>query len=223
MRGTDLNRALREYALFFPSGHCMTVGIGGFLLQGGFGWNSRLWGPACASVSAIDVVTADGTLRHANERDNADLFWAARGAGPGFFGVVTRFHLTLQPRPTTMMRSDFLYPIEAMDDVLGWMREMLPSLDRSMEPLVFMRRDLFDHAGPGLLVTGPVLTDSLERATEALRPLETCPALSKALRREVNIVTEFDELLQGGEDTCSIRAAGATPPIICGPARRRRT
>ena len=34
--GTDLNRALRKHDLFFPTGHCKTVGLGGFLLQGGF-------------------------------------------------------------------------------------------------------------------------------------------------------------------------------------------
>ena len=31
VRGTDLNRALRKEGLFFPSGHCMSVGLGGFL------------------------------------------------------------------------------------------------------------------------------------------------------------------------------------------------
>jgi FAD/FMN-containing dehydrogenase len=77
----------------------MPVSLGGFLLQGGFGWNSRLWGPACCSILGMDIVTADGELVHANESENADLFWAARGSGPGFFGVVTRFHLCLQPRP----------------------------------------------------------------------------------------------------------------------------
>ena len=29
----------------------------------------------------------------ADADQNADLYWAARGAGPGFPGVVTRFHL----------------------------------------------------------------------------------------------------------------------------------
>ena len=48
---------------------------------------------------AIDVVTADGELVRASEDENADLFWAARGAGPGFFGVVTRFHLRTLPTP----------------------------------------------------------------------------------------------------------------------------
>src|SRR5215475_7082674 len=33
LRGTDLNRALRQHGLFFPTGHCRTVGLGGFLLQ----------------------------------------------------------------------------------------------------------------------------------------------------------------------------------------------
>jgi len=66
LKGTDLNRALRKHGLFFPSGHCTSVGLGGFLLQGGFGWNSRQWGPACVSVRAIDVVTADGERVHAD-------------------------------------------------------------------------------------------------------------------------------------------------------------
>ena len=95
LKGADLNRALLKDRLFFPSGHCMPVSLGGFLLQGGFGWNSRLWGPACCSILGMDIVTADGELVHANESENADLFWAARGSGPGFFGVVTRFHLGL--------------------------------------------------------------------------------------------------------------------------------
>jgi hypothetical protein len=174
LKGTDLNRALRQHDLFFPSGHCMTVGLGGFLLQGGFGWNSRLWGPACASVTAIDVVTADGELVHANTSENADLFWAARGAGPGFFGVVTRFELALQRRPRAMMRSDYLYPVEALDDVMRWLLSVQPSLARAMECMMFVRRDIFGHRGPGALVTAPVLADSREEAVEALSMLETC-------------------------------------------------
>jgi FAD/FMN-containing dehydrogenase len=200
LRGTDFNHALRKLDLFFPSGHCMSVGLGGFLLQGGFGWNSRLWGPACASVTAIDVVTADGELLRADANQNTDLLWAARGAGPGFFGVVTRFEVKLQRRPKIMMRSDYLYPIEVIDDVLRWARSIQPSLARTMECMVFVRRDFFGHQGPGALVTAPVLADSREEALSALAMLETCPVMQKAVAREVNIVTELDDLLQGAED-----------------------
>jgi FAD/FMN-containing dehydrogenase len=97
--GEELAPALNARGRMFPGGHCPSVGLGGFLLQGGQGWNCRTLGWACESVRAIDIVTADGELVHASEDENTDLLWAARGAGPGFFGVVTRFHLRLHPRP----------------------------------------------------------------------------------------------------------------------------
>ena len=199
--GSDLNRALMPHGLFFPTGHCMSVGLGGFLLQGGFGWNSRLWGPACASVAAIDVVTAEGDLVRADATQNTELYWAARGAGPGFFGAVTRFHLALRPRPKVMMNSIYHYPISVMDEVYTWAAAIRPRLPRIMEPLVFMRRDLFDHPGPGLLVMGPTMADTREEAIAALALLDSCPVLDQAIKRDVNIETELDELLAGGEET----------------------
>lgn len=33
---------------FFPADHASTVGLGGFALGGGYGWNSRTFGPAWA-------------------------------------------------------------------------------------------------------------------------------------------------------------------------------
>src|SRR4249919_3541605 len=39
--GQELGPFLRRHGLVFPGGHCSTVGIGGYLLQGGQGWNSR--------------------------------------------------------------------------------------------------------------------------------------------------------------------------------------
>ena len=50
-----------------PLGTARASRVGGYLLQGGFGWNGRVHGPACMSVEAIDVVTADGELVHADE------------------------------------------------------------------------------------------------------------------------------------------------------------
>ncbi len=199
--GSDLNRALKAHGLFFPTGHCTSVGLSGFLLQGGFGWNSRLWGPACASVTAVDVVTAQGELVRADENQNNELYWAARGAGPGFFGVVTRFHLALHPRPKFMMNSLYQYPIDVLEDVYAWAAKIRPQLPRIMEPLIFLRRDLFGHPGPSLLVMGPTLADSRKEALAALALLDTCPVLGRALKREVNLATELDELLAGGEES----------------------
>ncbi len=41
------------------------------------------WGFSCQRVLAVDVVTASGETLHCNEKEHSDLFWAARGSGPG--------------------------------------------------------------------------------------------------------------------------------------------
>ena len=84
--GQELAPYLAERGRAFPGGHCPSVGLGGFLLQGGQGWNGRAKGWACQSVAGLDVVTADGKLVHADAGENPDLLWAARGAGPGLPG-----------------------------------------------------------------------------------------------------------------------------------------
>ena len=116
--GGDFNLALVKQKLFFPMAHAYTVGIGGFLLQGGFGWNSPQLGVGCQNVFGIDVVLADGTLVHASETENADLFWSARGAGPGFFGVVVRFHLKLHARPKFMGMKMQVFRIKHLEQVM---------------------------------------------------------------------------------------------------------
>ena len=41
--GRILNGYLNEKGLMFAGGHCPDVGLGGFLLQGGMGWNCKNW------------------------------------------------------------------------------------------------------------------------------------------------------------------------------------
>lgn len=177
-RGNELLDLLDRLNLFFPAGHCPGVALGGYLLQGGYGWNGRLHGPACMSVEAIDAVTADGELVRADEEHNADLLWAARGAGPGFFGVVTRFHLRLQRRPRIVANGLFTYPLELMGDVFAWAQEIAPRVPRTMELMLLIHRD--EAGAPEVAVTGPVLTYEREQAQRTLALLQTCPVLDRA-------------------------------------------
>jgi FAD/FMN-containing dehydrogenase len=198
--GSELGDLLKPHDLFFPTGHCMTVGIGGFLLQGGFGWNSKLLGPACASVTAVDVVTANGELVHADETQNADLFWAARGSGPGFFGVVTRFWLRLHARPRSIMRSAYVYPRECMPEVLTWANAIRAEVGPKLEAMVFLRREVTGAGNePGLIVMGPALTDSENESREVLSILATCPALDRAVLRDEYQPVEMSDLMAGGD------------------------
>jgi len=124
----ELNLAVVPHGLFFPTAHAWTVGLGGFLLQGGFGWNSRNVGLGCQNVIGIDVVLADGTLVHASDTENVDLFWAARGSGPGFFGVVVRFHLKLHKRAKFIGMKLQVFRIKHLEEVLAWADRVGPSV-----------------------------------------------------------------------------------------------
>jgi FAD/FMN-containing dehydrogenase len=184
--GTDLDTYLAGPGRFFNGGHCPTVGLGGFLLQGGQGWNARGWGWAAERVAAIDVVTADGELVHADEDHHADLFWAARGAGPGFFGVATRFHLRTMPRFRHAAHSVTLYPADCFDEVMTWLQATHGSLSTDVELVVVGMRAPpgVDHDGPVLAVTGLALVDDAEQAERALAPLEASPVASHAIVRQ---------------------------------------
>jgi FAD/FMN-containing dehydrogenase len=193
--GDELLSRLAEHDLFFPAGHCPGVGLGGYLLQGGYGWNGRVHGPACMSVSAIDVVLADGGLVHADETHNADLLWAARGAGPGFFGVVTRFHLRLVRRPKVVVNSVFLYPMDVLEAVFRWAREIGPRVARTMELMVFIHRT--EDGELEIAVTGPVLAESEQQARAAVAVLESCPVLDFAKLALPYVPGELADLYAG--------------------------
>ncbi|MBJ7328253.1 MAG: FAD-binding oxidoreductase [Solirubrobacteraceae bacterium] len=193
--GTELLELLAEHDLFFPAGHCVGVCVGGYLLQGGFGWNGRVHGPACQSVEAIDVVTADGELVRADADQHPDLYWAARGSGPGFFGVVTRFHLRCQPKPNVVANAVYLYPLDALEEVFTWAAEIGPQVARTMELMLFLHRD---EAGEvEIAVTGPVLADTDEEADEVLAILESCPARARAKLELPNLRVTMADLFAG--------------------------
>lgn len=70
------------------------VGIAGYTLGGGIGWYARRHGLAANSVTAIEIVLADGELVRAEAHTNPALFWAVRGGG-GSFGIVTALEFAM--------------------------------------------------------------------------------------------------------------------------------
>jgi FAD binding domain len=180
---SDFVAELDSQGLFFPSGHCEGICLGGFLLQGGYGWNSPAIGLACESVLGLEVVTADGELIYCDVENHPDLYWAARGSGPGFFGVVTSFKLRLHPRPAVLGTCLYMYPIEVADEVYTWGREISPEVDDRVELQILTTRS-FPGAGlnhPGIAIASPVFADSEEEAAKALGVLGTCPVVDQAI------------------------------------------
>ncbi|SFH98296.1 FAD-binding oxidoreductase [Albimonas pacifica] len=131
--GRALAAALSPHGLGFPVGHCGAVPMSGYLLGGGLGWNAGVWGVACERVESLDVVTADGALLRVSAERHPDLFWAARGAGPLFFGVVVGFRLRLAPLPRAIRTGVWTWPLSAQEDVAAWMQASMARVPASVE------------------------------------------------------------------------------------------
>ena len=93
------NAVTTEGGRYVQGGGCMTVGVAGLVLGGGFGEFSKGFGTAAIGLLEAEIVTADGLVRIVNECSDPDLFWALKGGGGGTFGVVTRLTLRTHELP----------------------------------------------------------------------------------------------------------------------------
>jgi FAD binding domain len=88
---------LRQNITLLPvGGGCPEVGVGGFVLGGGWSFLSRSYGLAADNLLDVSMVCANGSVVRASPSQHADLFWALRGGGGGNFGVVTQLRLQLR-------------------------------------------------------------------------------------------------------------------------------
>ena len=71
-----------------PLGDCPTVGLGGLVAGGGFGYCSRRLGLTSDVLEEATLVCPDGNIVRVTEKENSELFWACRGGG-GSVGVMT--------------------------------------------------------------------------------------------------------------------------------------
>ncbi|GJL60982.1 MAG: oxidoreductase [Nitrospirales bacterium] len=203
--GQALNQQLAPHGLAFPVGHCQSVPLSGYLLNGGLGWNWNAWGPACFSVEAANVVLADGSLVVANQEQHADLLWSIRGAGPAFFGVVTQYLLRLYPMPCAITTSTYFYPLERMEEVGAWAAGIAGQLPREVELAIFCAQapPAFDEHcrssnGFICILSATGFFDTHDEAVGTLSLLETCPIISECLGKDVNQPATMESLLDIG-------------------------
>jgi FAD binding domain-containing protein/berberine-like enzyme len=132
--GTTIGKAqsvLAERGRVLSAGLCQTVALGGHLGCGGIGYLSRKAGLLCDQLVAAEMVNAEGKVIRASEEENAGLFWALRGGGPGSYGIVTQaVFRTVPSRKTTYLRAFWNLPIaSAASFYSGWQNwsQQLPS------------------------------------------------------------------------------------------------
>jgi hypothetical protein len=120
----DIDTATQKMGLAFPSGVVSHTGAAGLVLGGGTGWLNRLHGLSCDNVKGFTLVVADGSIAHANAKENPDLFWALRGGG-GNFGVVTEFEVNLHPVSSVLFGAGMCFGDDIPAIVQHW-RDFMP-------------------------------------------------------------------------------------------------
>lgn len=197
----EVQAALNPKGLAYPSGHCPQVKMSGYLLSGGMAWNHGVWGPGVGSIEAIELVNARGELITADARQNQDYFWAARGGGSGFFGVALRYHLKLYPLPKAITASVYYYPYEDIVEIAKWLEPIARKLPPAVELSLFaveappeLQEQARSANGKVALVTGTMFADDKNEAAKVLALLDSCPLLSKCMKKSIAQPTTFPEL-----------------------------
>ena len=162
----DVDRETQVHGLAAVLGFVSNTGIAGLTLGGGFGYLTRRFGWTSDNVLSMDLVTADGRVVRASERENSDLFWGLRGGG-GNFGVVTSFEYKLYPIGPEVMAGAIAWRAEDARQVLEMYQTLIeqapPELTcvavlRVAPPAPWLAKDVHGKPIVALFVcdTGPI-------------------------------------------------------------------
>ena len=164
----DLDHECMAQGLVTTAGTVSHTGVGGLSLGGGFGRLARKYGLTLDNIKSVDIVGADGILRHASAHENSDLFWGIRGGG-GNFGVVTSFEFGLHEMNRTVIGGDIVFSIDRAKEV------MRNYADYSQEAPDELSLDLIMAAPPGgepgAILIHAVYSGDHSGADKALAPL----------------------------------------------------
>ena len=192
----DVTPAAGEHGLAALAGSSRGVGIVGYCLGGGISWFARSHGLAASSVTAIELVTADGVFRRVDRSEHPELFWALRGGG-GDFGVVTALEFRLYPI-VEVHAGVLFFPLERAAEVLHAWRDWTETVPESVTTIGRVLRfppmpDLPPFlSGHSFAVVEAVIHEDASAADALLVPLRALgPAMDTFRRTPVH---ELDQL-----------------------------
>jgi FAD/FMN-containing dehydrogenase len=134
----DVDRETQVHGLAAVLGFVSNTGCAGLTLGGGFGYLTRRFGWTSDNVTAVELVTADGRLVRASEREHSDLFWAVRGGG-GNFGVATGFDYALHPVGPEIIGGAIAWRGEDAEAVLDMYRTLASEAPRELTCVAALR------------------------------------------------------------------------------------
>ncbi len=174
----EFDLATQRHALATTGGSVSSTGIGGVTLGGGFGHLMRRHGLTVDNLRAVDLVTADGELRHVDATTEPELLWGLRGGG-GNFGVATALEYDLHPVGPLVLGGPVFWPLGQAPQVLRFLREFAASAPDELgvglvagvaPPMPFLPADRYGTPALGLLLSW---CGDLETGADALAPLRS--------------------------------------------------
>jgi len=183
-----LQAAAAPHGLTGLPGSSPVVSVTGVALGGGLSWFGRKHGWVADSVTAFDIVDAEGRQRHVTAGTDPDLFWALRGAG-GDFAIVTGLEIALHAAPR-LFGGRALWSAEHAPAVAEAYRRITATAPDELT--VWLDLLHFPGAPPMVAVDATYLGDEGE-ARDLLAPLDGLPApLSDS--RQVMSVAELGSI-----------------------------
>lgn len=195
VRNRELYEELGQRGYPFPGGGCPTVGVTAFVLGGGWGYSSRLFGLGCDLLTEVKVIDYKGNIIIANENNNKDLFWACKGCGGGNFGVVIQmtFSLPKKIKMATLINID--YPHIGIKECIN-IFEMFQNEFRDLDKRVNFKMSIYnsEEKGQGIKFTG-LFYGKEEDANVILKPFKNI-----SNKRKINLdyitVLEANRIIQ---------------------------
>jgi FAD/FMN-containing dehydrogenase len=134
----DVDRETQLHGLAAVLGFVSNTGCAGLTLGGGFGYLTRRFGWTSDNLASVELVTADGHVTRASERENPDLFWGLRGGG-GNFGVATSFEFRLHPVGPDIVGGAIAWRGEEAERVLDLYRAFVAEAPRELTCVAALR------------------------------------------------------------------------------------
>ncbi|MCG5216049.1 FAD-binding oxidoreductase [Streptosporangium sp. KLBMP 9127] len=169
--------AAAEHGLAVAHGSSPTVGVVGYLLGGGLSFYGRRTGLASNTVTAIELVTADGELRRVDASADPELFRALRGGGGGF-GIVTAVEIGLFPAAHVVTGTACWPAVHAPRLLRVWRDWTVNAPEEASTSVRVMNLPALPDvppalsAGPVLCVDGAVLAETADDLPAAQRHAE---------------------------------------------------
>jgi FAD/FMN-containing dehydrogenase len=173
----DVDHQTQVHGLAAVIGFVSQTGIAGLTLGGGFGYLSRLYGWTTDNVTEMQMVTVEGEIVRASEKENAELFWGLCGGG-GNFGVLTGLTYKLYPLGPQVMAGGIAWRAEHAPAVLKMYQEITADAPRELSCVAVMRNappapwlDPSVHGSP-VIVIFAVYAGSVAEGKKVLAPIK---------------------------------------------------